>query len=1004
MLPLETWLLGVPQVSTPRGTVSFLSDKRYQLLAYLAYQGEWVSRDELAYLFWSDTDNETARHSLRQLLKRLKLLPLFEALEIEREKVRWQTQSDVSCFKQALADEHLDQALELYSGAFLQGLESDETNEFHTWLINERESLHTRWRETVLRYGEKAEPNTAAMWLQKLLEHDPLDEEAFQAYLTALAKAGQTREAMQSYERFANTLERELGLEPTSVTEQLYRAIQNGVFEHSHTNATLTRVTEAERILPKPSSALIGRELELSDIVHLLSQADCQLLTLTGPGGVGKTRLALQAAYDLAPSYADGVYFVPLESLNSSEEMFVKIAELLAFKLQAKPEPLEQFITYLQDKTTLLILDNFEHLVDSSNFISDFIQGCSRLNIIVTSRERLNLEQEQLLPIQGLPIPEGSSSLTDALSTDGVRLFIERAKRVRPEFTVTEQDLPHLIDICQRLEGIPLALELAAVWVRVMSLAELSQELANNLDLLESQSRNRIERHRSIRAAFDHSWNLLGEKEQEALRKLSVFQGGFTREAARLVAGASVALLAALVDKSLLRVLANGRYDRHPLLYQFTKEKLLETLTEHDGIERKHADYYARLLREQGNFFDGPEEKDAVHVLATDIRNLELAWKHLIGHGDVQTLHYLIQPLGELCGRLGKYREGLTLFESAIARLDASHPEHRFALGNLYIAKAKLLYFFTLFEQAILAGEEGLRLLESSERHDSNVIVRGLNAVANNLSSLGQDRKAISYYEEAVELLKKSGDAHRLADVQGNLVLSLATLGEYDKAETIAREIKAVYESVEDWQGVIWTLTILGYIKRLTQNYQDYQRLLEQGLELYQQKQLTSSWLLCELLGSLGCANRYLKQYTLATQYSQKALKLARETGNLFQIPSVLLQLGYSATESGNANEAKGYFRESLAMLATSEQHIILFNALIGWSKNETALGNDLAAAKLLGFVQTQTNLSNEDQQEAEEALEGLRGKLGVRALEKYLEQGKTMKLEQVVSSINETA
>jgi tetratricopeptide (TPR) repeat protein len=374
----------------------------------------------------------------------------------------------------------------------------------------------------------------------------------------------------------------------------------------------------------------------------------------------------------------------------------------------------------------------------------------------------------------------------------------------------------------------------------------------------------------------------------------------------------------------------------------------------------------------------------------------------LTNEGDVQALEKAIQPLSELCASLGKYREGLTFFDSTIAKFDASHPEERHALGQLYIAKARFLYFLAHFEQAILTGEKGVSLLQSSTQYDIKIVVRGLNEVARNLSSLAQYEKAISYYEQAVELLKESEDFHRMADLQGNLVISLMMSGKYDKAETLAYEVKAVYERVGDWEGVIWTLTTLGHIKRFTQDYQECRRLLEEALVFYQQKQMTSSWLLCDLLSSLGTAHRYVKQYSLAIEYHQRALDVARATENLFKLPSILLGLAYSATGLGNFEQAKNYFRECLTFLSSSKEQVILFNALIGWAKNETALKNYQEAAKVVGFIKTQANLDDEDRREMEEALEGLLGKVASKTLEAFFEDGKKMTLEQILELILE--
>jgi predicted ATPase/DNA-binding SARP family transcriptional activator len=962
MLRFEVRLLGAPQVSTSRGTVSFLPDKRYQLLAYLAYQGEWVNRDELAYLFWSDTDNEVARHNLRQLLKRLKLLPLADALEVERERLRWQTSSDVHAFKQALVEQRLDHALELYTGVLLKGLESDEANEFHSWLGSERESLHTRWRETVLRHGEKAEATVAATWLQKLLEHDPLDEEAFQVYLSVLAKAGQTREALQSYERFAKTLEQELGLEPTSVTEQLYKAIQSGAFEHHRVSATLTQVTEPERILPTPSSALIGRELELSEIAHLLSQSDCRLLTLTGLGGVGKSRLALQAAYDLAPSYANGVYFVPLESLNKGAEMFVKIAELLKFKLQAKPEPLEQFTAYLQDKKVLLILDNFEHLLDKATLVAELVQNCPTLKVIVTSRERLNLEQEQLLPVQGLPIPEASSSLTDALSADGARLFIDRAKRVRPDFAVTKQDLPHLVDICQRLEGVPLVLELAAVWVRLMPLSELSQDLATNLDLLESQSRNRVEQHRSIRAAFDHSWNLLNEKEQEALRKLSVFRGGFTREAAWLVADTSVALLATLVDKSLLRI-AEGRYNFHSLLQQYALEKLEVNTEETNDVRANHADFFVKLAESIESELRGKQQKEWLTRLEQEHDNLTsgLAWtlQHVSRNAKGLQLAGALRFFWYLRGYLS---EGRTWLDALLAK---------------DFHKGSFVYLKALCASALLTREQGdYAVAQSSyetciklgqELGAKDIVARSLTGLGNIAHVRGDHAAARNFFEQSLAFERVMENDLGISVGLHNLAGVAYAQGDYPTARAFCEESLAIERKRGDQSGIGTSLVSLGQIA-LEQGDTTFARTyFEEGLAI--QKVLGDKTRLTITYGYMAQLEEVQGEYVKARKFAVESLK-------------IVVEIGYKAVATLILN--------GLARLAVRQQEFE--QAAVFWGTLERLLET------------TGIPLPFRDKAVYEQNVEIAKAQLGDEAFTNAWTRGKLMELEQIVSSIlNET-
>lgn len=714
-MTLRVHLLGGAGAELGSARIAFLPDKRFQFLAFLAYAGDWVSREKLSYLFWPDTSTEQARHNLRQLLRRVQALGWVRGLEAERQRIRWLVPTDLNAFRAALEAGKEREALEHYRGPLLEGLESDDGSEFGAWLAFEREHLQARWRRVVLdraadleRTGQHAQ---AADWLFELLERDPLDEAVLQGYLRVSSLAGRQLAALKAYQAFAERLERELGLEPTTTTQQLAQAIR----EAAPNPETVTSATAASGGLPRAATAFVGRALELGELERVLSAKDCRLLSILGLGGIGKTRLALQAAQALSGDCGGRVHFVALETLPSADLLPVSIAESLGLSLQGKDPPLAQVARYLGPEPTLLVLDNFESVLDGAALVSDLLEACPGLKVIVTSREHLRLVEEWLFPIDGLLYAKNSQlSLEDASALDAVQLFLGRARQVQPGFALGRETLPHILRICQLVGGSPLGLELAATWVRAFPVAEIARELEHSLDFLASSSRNRPERHHSLRATFEYSWGLLSAREQAAARRLSIFVGGFTREAAAVVADVPVTVLAALLDKSLLRVSAQGRYDAHPLVSQFLQEKLAERPAEQAEMKDKHGAYFQRVLEHQWQTLLGQQGSEGVAAIAEDFENIRLTWQLVLENGQVQDVLRTIPALTFFFDARVRYLEGIDLFEQASRSFGRDHPEHRRVRGNLRAAQAWLSLWLGRFEQALDLIPEASELLAPS--------------------------------------------------------------------------------------------------------------------------------------------------------------------------------------------------------------------------------------------------------------------------------------------------
>ncbi|MCB0020968.1 MAG: AAA family ATPase, partial [Anaerolineales bacterium] len=415
-------------------------------------------------------------------------------------------------------------------------------------------------------------------------------------------------------------------------------------------------------------SSFIGRQKEYDDIQQLLTQADCRLLTLVGPGGIGKTRLARRLGALLGADYARGASVVLLQPLRSSEFFVSAVADALGIALTGSEPPLDQLVHYLSDKEALIILDNFEHLLDATAQLTTLLAATPQVKYLVTSREALNMREEWLYPLAGLSFPNGLNGDTTDQTADAVQLFFERAQRVYPNFAL-ETELEAIVHICQLVGGMPLALELAAAWRKTLNCQEIAAEIQGGLDFLTTRLRNATERHHSMVTVFDQTWQRLSPREQNAFKRLSVFRGGFLRDAAGAVAGASLPVLSALVDKSLLQLHVDGRYQIHELLRQYAAEQLGNDAGEVAQTQADHASFYIRFLDERREDVGGRRQRESLHEIRGDLDNIRAAWLWAVAQGDAPSLQKASTPLGLYYQFLGGYAEGLSLYSQAMALL-----------------------------------------------------------------------------------------------------------------------------------------------------------------------------------------------------------------------------------------------------------------------------------------------------------------------------------------------
>jgi predicted ATPase/transcriptional regulator with XRE-family HTH domain len=511
----------------------------------------------------------------------------------------------------------------------------------------------------------------------------------------------------------------------------------------------------AER-LPIPPTPMVGREPELAALANLLCDPECRLLTLVGAGGIGKTRLAIELAGRHRGLFADAACFVSLASLNSPAFLVSAIADALGFAFQGQTEPRVQLLRYLSARQVLLVLDNVEHLLEGVELFAEVLECAPEVKLLVTSRERLNLQGEWVFETQGLPVPaSGETAHTETYSS--VALFVQSARRAQAGFELRAEDWPPVTRICQMVEGMPLGIELAAAWVPVLTCDEIAREIARGLDFLATSLRNVPPRQRSLRAAFDHSWSLLSEEERGVLCRLAIFQGGFEREAAEQVAGARLPLLLALTSKSLVRRAEHGRYDLHEVVRQYALSRLPAD-AETEAARGRHSQFYLVMLRDREKALRRAVQHEALRELTDEIDNLRVAWAWAVERDKTEWLGPAVRAFAVLHEGAGWLREGVEQMECLVQALRARAEDaaHQTVLGQALTQQALLVFRQGEFGRAQRLLDASLAILRPLDVPALLVDALVLNGTI--LHLLGHVDRAQSLVDEGLACARAVGD------------------------------------------------------------------------------------------------------------------------------------------------------------------------------------------------------------------------------------------------------
>ncbi|MFC1852041.1 diguanylate cyclase [candidate division CSSED10-310 bacterium] len=623
--------------------------------------------------------------------------------------------------------------------------------------------------------------------------------------------------------------------------------------------------------LPTMLTEFVGRHNEIKILKAFLDTR--RFITVIGPGGSGKTRLAVHLAENVLDLFHDGVYFIDLTPLDSADLLADTIARAIGFVFTAGEDSHHQLMNYLKTKEMLLVIDNFEHLMSSAPQVKKILAETPEIKIIVTSREKLDLEGETLFELSGMHFPlQESIETIDEFSA--VQLFLRSAPRFQPDFKPSKEDKRAIIRICQLLDGLPLGIVLAVPWLRVLSCDEIAAEIEKNLDFLTTTKRDVVERHRSLRAAFEPSWNFLTVPERRAYMKLSVFLGGFDRIAAEQVANTSLLFIATLVDKSLVQRKAYGRYYILDVLRQLVEERIAEDEALRDQTKNSHAEYYTSFLAEREEELKGKRQKEVLDEIQGDIENVRAAWNWALDRENTTLI-------GRACG----------------------------ALATFYTMRSWISIGSETFRKAAAK----IRLLAQatdSDRELSLLLAKLTSRAGSFEFRLSRYQSAEKHFQESLTLFRHFDIQNRVGDMLSMLGNVALYQGECLKARELYQDSLKIRKELNDHEAMPLSLINLGHTAYQLSEYEEAKRLFLEGLQM--KLESDDQFDVAYLLNNLGSTAFKMGDFDEALQYYQQSLKIRRLIGDQSGIGTCLLNLGIFHLRQLKYSEGEALLEESL--------------------------------------------------------------------------------------------
>lgn len=962
---LKLTLLGNPEIRVAGTPVKFKYQKSIALLAYLALSGGTHSREMLAGLLWGETTESNARAGLRKSLADLKSqIDAYIIIEqhqvtlnhrspcsidadnllIQVEACRGNDGSDLEPHQAA----ELAEAIGVYHDDLLAGFHIQRAPGFEEWLMIQRERFRVEAIRGlhILSNHDLVQGNypQAIHHLERLLLLEPCQEEAHRQLMSLLALNGQRDAALLQYQICCRILHSTLNIDPQSETTALYERIRDQGPQD-----------RPRKQLPLPLTPLFGRQNELSALEAQLESHVCRLISILGPGGSGKTHLALALGdryrKKMPDTFPDGINFVPLNSLRSLDALPAALIQHLGFYFDKDTPPTQQLQKQLATQQRLIILDNFEHLLkhqslarqNSSNidlsFLTSLLQAAPQLKIIITSRVRLNLQDEHVFQLKGIDYSAGNSELGNDAPAPGVKLFIQQARKINPTFKASTKDqIEAITQICHQVAGLPLGILLAAGWSGMLSPVEIAAQLSSitsnqtepsskPIDLLSSERGDLPFRQRSLQQVFEYSWILLSKEMQSALTALSIFPDSFDLQAAQQIGEIGLKEIRILVDHSLVQWDTASRFRMHEITRQFAHQKIKDIPT----LQDRHCHYYSAQLEQWASAICGPSQLKAIKEIDQEINNILLTWERLLENRQLASLDQALDHICLYYNWCSHFPDGYQLCKNLIGHLDALEQEIQISVGF------KALYAKALTWQSVFApldqNEPLLRraldyLPNTDEENVKAVKAFSLARLGRVLSHTGNARTGRAIFEESMAIYTSIEDQIGLANTLNDFGILLWDSAAYDEAQEILQQSLDIHQSLGNLAGAANAMVWLGTVM-LFQGQIEGEALVKKSLSLF--RDMDNQVKMAESFHTAILALSIMGRYEETHDLLQEKNKLDSDGGIHHHATHTLMADTLCCL--GKYEEAHHHAKEGLKLAKIAGDTIIQAHAMVmnGW-------------------------------------------------------------------------